>query len=309
MGYYGRRSYRSWRSRGWGGSRGPSKYSVLKELFGGAVGEIRKAFLNLEDKALDELFTDYGEIYGESAERYARKTFPDWECGNTKLSGRTMERLIELVPPYLSAEQRFTILKHVVKIHKRKKTSEYITIDVKEPSVGFEKIQKTLLSMSHDDILAHVPQSVMDAAKWLYDDDITASRGMLAEIENIENDLIKTKAKREIELLKRAISSGQVKSASYTVEMPSGNLYISAYSPKKCFVASICFGEFDSRTQYLKKWRDLYLVKYKIGLKFIILYYEHGECLAKIINKSKLAKKIFKIVISFFILIQKKFLN
>ena len=35
-----------------------------------------------------------------------------------------MERLIELVPPYLSAEQRFAILKHVVKIHKRIITSK-----------------------------------------------------------------------------------------------------------------------------------------------------------------------------------------
>lgn len=105
MGYYGNRRYRSWRSRGLGRS-GPSKFSVLSELFGNALAQIRDAFKNLDEDALDELFSDYGSIYGDAAERYARKTFPSWESGAIKLSGQTMERLVELVPPYLEPEQR-----------------------------------------------------------------------------------------------------------------------------------------------------------------------------------------------------------
>jgi len=100
-------NYRNWRDYP---PAPPSKYSFLTGLFGSAVSAIRHAFLNLDKNALDKLLLRYGKIYGNSAERYARKTFPDWQIGLTILSGQTMERLIELVPPYLSPDQRFLIL-------------------------------------------------------------------------------------------------------------------------------------------------------------------------------------------------------
>jgi hypothetical protein len=217
MGNYGKRRYRSWRSRGWSKS-GPSKYSALVYLFGRAVGEIRQAFLDLDDESgIDELFSDYGAMYGESAEKYARKTFSSWVSGKTKLSGQTMERLVELVPPYLAPVQRFAILQSVLKFHKKSGTLRTIRINVTEPDQGFYELQQALAGMSHNDVLAHLPQEVMKAATWLYDDDITAARAMLAEAERLENELIRSNAAREIDLLRRTISTGQVKAASYTV--------------------------------------------------------------------------------------------
>jgi hypothetical protein len=102
MAYY---RYRTWRSRGWR-TQNISKYSKLTSLFGDAVGQIKKAFLDLDGEAREELLLDYGEIHGDSAERYARKTFVAWRSGEIKLSGQTMERLVELVPPYLAPSVR-----------------------------------------------------------------------------------------------------------------------------------------------------------------------------------------------------------
>ena len=105
--YYRKRSYRynNWRSR----SYKPPVYSVLRNLFGDAVYDIRKAFFMLDKDALDDLFADYGASYGQPAEKYARQTFPNWKSGRTNLSGQTMERLVELVPPYLSPEARWNV--------------------------------------------------------------------------------------------------------------------------------------------------------------------------------------------------------
>lgn len=189
MGYYG---YRSWRRHE------PSKYSVLAGLFGSAIRDIRAAFEKLDKDDLDELFSDYGAIHGDSAERYARKTFSGWKRGTIKLSGQTMERLVELVPPYLSPKQRFSILQSVLKFHKKSGGFRTIKINVKEPSQGFAELQQALASMSHNDMLAHLPEKVMKAASWLYDDDITSARAMLAEAERLENDLIRASATREI---------------------------------------------------------------------------------------------------------------
>ena len=300
MGYYGNRRYRSWRSRGWDGLSGPSKYDVLSRLFGSAVGEIRQAFMCLDEDARDELFSDYGAIHGDSAEQYARKAFPKWRSRATNLSGKTMERLVELVPPYLSPEQRFAILQAVLKHNKKSGTSSTIKINVKEPAQGFAELWQALASMSHEDVLAHLPENVMKAATWLYDADITASRAMLAEAERLENDLIRSKATREIELLKRAISTGQVQAASYSVEMPAGKLNIVAFTPSKCFVATACFGEGAPETAALRNWRDCYLIDKAWGRKFIVWYYNNGERFAEITSRSPALKSMARACIHIF---------
>lgn len=297
MAYYGRRRYRSWRSRGWGNSSGPSKYSVLSNLFGDAVGEIRNAFLNLDSDALDELFLDYGAMHGDSPERYARKTFPNWKSGATKLSGQTMERLMELVPPYLSPNQRFSILKLVLKKHQKSAPNKVIRINVKEPTEGFNELVAVLSSMSSEDTLAHLPERVMNAASWLYDDDVTAARSMLAEADRIENNQIREKAAREIELLKRTISAGQIKAANYSVQMPAGTLSVVAFTPSICFVATACFGSDAQETVALRHWRDNVLINYTFGRNFIVWYYKNGERLVSIADKSCIVKSLAKLTV------------
>jgi len=296
--YYRKRKYRSWRSRGH--SFAPSKYAILTNLFGEAIGEIRRAFLNLDDDALDEMLSDYGSIYGESAETYARKTFPQWKSGATNLSGQTMERLVELVPPYLTAEIRFSLLQLILKKHKKNGVQHSVRINVKEPYEGFRELSTALNSMSHDYVLAHLPENVMKAASWLYDDDITSARSMLAEVERLENDMIRSKATREIELLRRTISSGQVQSASYSVEMPSGTLDVVAFAPSQCFVATVCFGENAPQTKTLRHWRDTCLIDKRLGRMFVVWYYANGEKLAEYASRHIVFKLLAKSCIGVF---------
>jgi hypothetical protein len=238
MAYYGRyrrRSYSSWRSRGYGRNRAPSRYAMLFEEFGTVVGEIRKAFLSLEDDALDELFTDYGAIHGSSAESYARKTYPAWKSGKTSLSGKTLERLVELVPPYLEPERRMELVKLLAKQHdpSHGKLYKSIRINIEQPGGAFAEIDAALKELGTQDVLAHIPEHVMKAATWLYDDDVTAARAVLAEARRAQNEIMKQSARRELEVLKRTITSGQVKTASYSVELPAGTLSVQAYTPQK----------------------------------------------------------------------------
>lgn len=244
MGYYGgyrRRSYKSWRSRGYGRSSGPPRYSALINKFGGVVGEIRKAFLELEEDALDELLKDYGAIYGNSAENYARKTFPAWKTGKTNLSGQTLERLIELVPPYLEPGKRMELVQLLVQQHEPRYGNPHkiVRVNVEEPGNAFAEIDAALSELETQDVLAHIPEHVMKAATWLYDDDVTAARAVLAEAKRAQNEIMKQSARKELDLLKRTISSGQVKTANYTVSLPAGTLNVQAYSPPKGFLETL----------------------------------------------------------------------
>lgn len=302
---YRGRTYRNWRSRGWKNSS-PSKYLILSRLFGGAVGEIKKFFLDLDEEALNELLLDYGEIHSSSAATYARETFAKWKSGEIKLSGQTMERLIELVPPYLSASQRYSILKIVLEKHSKNNVYKNIKINTKEPAVGFLELDEALNSIVHKDLLEYLPESVMQAATWLYDDDITSARAMLSEARRAETEVIKSNARREIELLKKTVFSGQVKSAAYSVEMPAGKVNVVVYSPSYCYVATACFGSSAPETQFLRSWRDFYLLEKAWGRKFVVWYYNHSEKIVVFTNKSWLFKKLLKLLLKLFILIISK---
>lgn len=68
-----------------------------------------------------------------------------------------------------------------------------------------------------------------------------------------------------------------MKSASYSVQMPAGNLSVLAYEPSKCFVATVCCGGDSNEVLVLKNWRDNSLIHNKNGRKLIIWYYNNGE--------------------------------
>jgi hypothetical protein len=279
---YRRRRYRGYRYR----SQGPSKFSKLASLFGGMVEQIRVAFLHLEDDALEELFEDYESAHGKSAATYAKKAYPKWKSGATKLSGATMERLVELVPPYLSPEQRFELVRELLKRHQKGVPTQVVRINVQDHAEGFAQLDKVLASMTHEASLAYLPERVLSAAQWLADDDVTAARAMLAEAERRENDLIRASAAKEIALLRRTIESGQVKSASYYVTLPSGNLSVVAYKPSACFIATACFGQESVEVAKLRIWRDDVLLSRELGRKFVVWYYRNGDNIATALRKS-----------------------
>ena len=68
---------------------------------------------------------------------------------------------------------------------------------------------------------------------------MTAARAVLAEATRAENNMKKAQARKELELLKRTIRTGQVKTANYSVELPSGRLQVCAFTPSKGIVGTI----------------------------------------------------------------------
>ena len=282
MGYNGYR-YRSWRYV----NREPSKYKVLAGLFGSVITDIKTIFLSLDADALDELLSDYGSIHGKNAEMYARNTYAKWKKGATRLSGQTMERLVELLPPYLPSEERFRLLEKLLAHHKLPKKHVLVRINIEAPSSGFEQAEQVISSLEHTTMLANLPANVMRAATWLYDDDATSLRAVLAQAERKESELIRANIRRVLELFKRTVLSGQLKSGSYSAQLPTATVEILAYKPSKCFVASVCFGHDSNEATMLRIFRDEELINHSIGRSFIIWYYESGESISKLVSGSK----------------------
>ena len=296
MGY---RRFRRYPSYYWG--KPESKATKLHKQFGGATEEITRSFYAMDNRKMNALLQRYGQLYGVKAEYYARKTMDKWKSGEVKLSGQTLERLIKLVPPYLNAEKRLELLELILKRHEREPNTQCIEVNIKKPEEGLAEIDRAMNRIAVTDELSYLPGDVMDTAMWLYADDVTTARAMLAKLSSVETRALKESATREIELLKRTIRSGQVQSASYTVKTPGGNLVISATTPSFCFVATACFGNADPRTNTLRAWRDETLKKSSAGRRFVAWYYRNGPTLARFLGSHPVSRELTRAGLTCFV--------
>src|SRR6516162_9877232 len=98
-----RRNYRSRSHRLTAGQHAARRHIEEARQFeremGGTVSDVKKYFFGLNNTELKAVFAAYGGKYGASPEEYARKEFPRWKSGSTKMSGLVAKMLFEFLPP------------------------------------------------------------------------------------------------------------------------------------------------------------------------------------------------------------------
>src|SRR4030042_4084045 len=120
--------YRRYRSRTNWSAYHTNQRNQLTSLFAGIDKDIESIFLNLDRNSLESIFLQYGKKYGNNAEKYARNTFPKWKNGATRLSGQTAGRLLNLLPPLLSQNKRYELVKKLRDYYMNKRQStEHVT--------------------------------------------------------------------------------------------------------------------------------------------------------------------------------------
>lgn len=204
----------------------------LTKLFGGIDQDIQKLFFSLSNKSLDELFKNYGNDYGKNSERYARKTFKKWKSGEVGLSGQTSERLLNLVPPYISQEIKYELIKKLRNYY-LKTTTKYITTTYFEWENQVILAIKELIKSSCEFTL---PKELIKKAIWLSSGDVELANKILTSIE-----LEKTKIKlnyfeAELRQLQQIIEqTPHTQSINYLIELPQGNIEVIIKEEKQIF--------------------------------------------------------------------------
>lgn len=315
--------------RSFGGYSTPStKKSRLSGKIGYVWQDILKDFFSLSKSNLESLFSRYEEEYGANAAKYARAAYPKWKSGATKTSGQTIERLVNLVPRYLSTTRRLELLNKVVDYNDRKrggKKDYRIRINVKSPAEGLRLLTEALDELAPQDILATIPKEVFSVAEWLYDDDITAFRGLIAQSRSTEYSISRTNAENTVRTINQTIANSRsdentFTDANYSVSFPTGNLSVTVFKhiPRQrsqtaasdCFVATEVYGDPDNHNvKYLRYFRDSYLSNKAAGRCFIAWYYSNGPRLASALHNQKLIKYILKLVLSTTVFILKSINN
>ncbi len=279
------------------------KYNDLSHRLGPVVDEMKTAFFNLSEENFNHLMQRYRSTHGAKAADYATEALPKWEAGITKMSGQTMERLINLVPKYLTYDQRYKMV-YGLCIHHRKKESLSIRVNIDKPEAGLKEFEKALESFYTNVTLMNMPDHVMSTLTWLNDDDAIVARALLAQVEKVEADKVREIANKNREVIRSLINNKHISNFSENIIFPNGVLTIYSYKDSFCVVASTVFGSSNHpQVVKLRSFRNKHLLTTSIGRYLTSFYYDNGHLLAELIGKYGLTKSITKLVLSIFILL------
>jgi len=143
---------------------------------GGTVSDVKKYFFGLNNTELNAVFAAYGGKYGASPEEYARKEFPRWKSGSTKMSGLVAKRLFEFLPPRMPLATKLELAGNVWR-HFGTGSSRHYTVG---PNANFhlviDKIRETLTSAIQD---YRIPDNVKNRFDWLAGGDVSVKEHLL----------------------------------------------------------------------------------------------------------------------------------
>lgn len=239
------------RRRRYYGSHHVSKRRHLTHIFGGIDEDVERAFFALPSFELEALFMEYGSQYGNSAESYARRTYPQWKNGTTKLSGQTAQRLLELLPPRLSRQARYDLIAKLRK-HYLKRAKEYVSTP---PESWREHVIPAVEKVIAASGAFKLPDELYEKATWLADGDTETVHRILQSIEQEEarqrTAYLNAEFKR-IEVF--VVNVKNTQAVSHTISIPQGEIHVTIQMQKPAFLQSV-FGT--GRTKMSGKSHEL----------------------------------------------------
>jgi len=194
-------------------------------MFGDMVDIIEEKFLNLDTSKLDALFDDYGRAYGASAEGYARKTYAKWQSWEVTLSGQTAERLLELLPRHLTADERFHLIRFLRQLYFKKQTESV--------RITTENNWQATVMQAVDNVIAasrcfSLPEVLSSKATWLAGGDAKAAQRLLQAAEEEEARLRSSYLNAEFKRIQLLLQNlDHARHVSHDISLPQGDIHVS----------------------------------------------------------------------------------
>lgn len=226
---------RYWRSYsyGWRGYRDRmlTQREELSSTFGGIDGDVERIFLALDWADLNRLLARYERQYGSSAATYARNTYARWRSGSVRMSGRVAERLLVLLPPLLSDQVRFELIK---KLRKANFQPAQHTVSTTTDRWR-EDLTPAVHALVQHGRTAVLSEKVKARAAWLADGNAAAAEKLLLAAEEDEARLRLAYLRAEFERIGAIIASlNDLKSSiSHRIELPQGSINVYIVTPRK----------------------------------------------------------------------------
>lgn len=155
--------------------------STLETNFAPIIPDLKAYFFSLQSNNLKELLLHYGDKYGQSAYDYASATYSKWKNGSTKLSDKTLLRLVETLPPFIQENQRISLLEKLYDYHTPKSINN-INIEMTWKNYT-TSINNIIYDIKYNYPKSYqqteLPTDVLNIANWLYDNDMVVTKEIL----------------------------------------------------------------------------------------------------------------------------------
>lgn len=306
MHYRGKRYYHS--------SFDPMRYyahPAVHTYFSSIVADLKEYFFNLPAYEFDNFIVEYTKKHGYSAGNYAKKTYPKWKSHSINLSDQTLMRLIELLPPFLTADQRISLLKKIIQQNRSTVPQIMHNVNVNWENYidAIQELNKYIparIELNDEAILrsVQIPSEVKELATGLYADDMKTANILLNEVYIQEARQLFTSALDDVKTFHYTCNKMYNEGLIYedlrmTIRLPADIIFVTVHKLNKgyCFISTTCFGAESPETIFFRVWRDQTLHNYYLGNKFIDWYYNNGRCIANFLTMHSWMKLAMQIML------------
>lgn len=210
--------------------------------------DLKQYFFSLSYSERELFFANYREQYGDSAYNYAINKYDDWKDGITKLSSKTLLKLVETLPICMDTNKKIELLNKLISYHKKSVRKRYrnetwLWTNYRSCCDATISFIKQNYSDGLDAVLQSykLPDAVSSIAVWISNDDMEVAKHLIGEcliadyqrmIKNAVNDLLMFRNK-----LAQLQQQGQVyQTISLNILLPTLDINITVPETKKTFM-------------------------------------------------------------------------
>ncbi len=180
-----------------------------------------KVVLNLEQKALEDLFTLYRREFGTEAARYARRTYDKWKSGEVRPNRQTFNRFLVHLPSVMSFDLKCEVLR---KLRQEfcPKADYSLTVDTRSWREDVAPLVAEIVAKAYT---AQLPRYVERKLRWLAADDMKMARSLLVESQAQESRNALFLLEREFDNMEQLLrATGARGEVTHTVKLPLGTI-------------------------------------------------------------------------------------
>lgn len=180
-----------------------------------------KVVLNLEQKALEDLFTLYRKEFGPEAARYARRTYNKWKSGEVRPNRQTFNRFLVHLPSVMSFDLKCEVLRKLRQEYCSKNDYQ-LTVDTRSWREDVAPLVEEIINNSYT---AQLPGYVERKLRWLAADDMQLAHSILAESQAQESKNALFLLEREFDNIEQLLrGTGGRGEVTHTVKLPLGTI-------------------------------------------------------------------------------------
>lgn len=145
-----------------------AKSSLPKSFYryGSVAERITRIFHSMDAETVEKVLQAYRAKYGDGAYAYARKTVRTWQSSDVRRAGKTITRLLEVVPMYVDTQARFELAQVVREdvLKRLRRRTINLTLGTEDPPW---RVMEAVRKAVQTQVETELPKGFLEMATWL----------------------------------------------------------------------------------------------------------------------------------------------